>query len=325
MGARLKRIFRFLAAALILAVLAFLGGIACVTQPFVPATPSADLGISRIALERDVHALVERWPRSVEDPSQLQAAGDYILEQMRAAGVEPQIQSVEAGGAHYRNIIARFGPSPGPLMVVGAHYDADGETPGADDNASGAAALLELTRLLARTPPEKPVEIVAYTLEEMPWFRTEYMGSVVHARELMRQGREVRLMLALEMIGYFRDEPGTQSYPLPSLRRLYPDTGNYIGLVGGLRDFGVMRQVKALFEGASDLPVESINSPDSVPGIDQSDHASYWQFGMPAIMVTDTAYLRNPNYHGAGDTPDTLDYERMAKVVRAVHAVIMKL
>jgi Zn-dependent M28 family amino/carboxypeptidase len=297
----------------------------CVTQPWVKPVESPDVEVGAAALERHVRALAEDFfPRSVENPAQLQAAGDYVLAQMRAAGATPEIQDVEADGTAYRNFIARFGPAQGPLLVIGAHYDSSGQTPGADDNASGVAGLLELTRLLARNPPPRPVELVAYTLEEPPFFRTDSMGSFWHARELDRRGREVRLMVSLEMIGYYRDGPGTQSFPVAGLGLLYPDEGNFIAVVGAWRDFGTMRRVKALFKGASDLPVVTINAPESVSGVDFSDHASYWRFDMPALMVTDTAFLRNPNYHEAGDTAATLDYARMAKVVRAMHAVAMQ-
>ncbi len=299
--------------------------VSCVTQPWVKGVESPQVDVDAAALERHVRALaVEFHPRSVENPAQLRAAGDYVLEQMRAAGASPEIQDVDVNGSLHRNFIAHFGPATGPLLVIGAHYDACGQTPGADDNASGVAALLELTRLLARNPPSQSVELVAYTLEEPPYFRTDSMGSYWHARELARQKREVRLMVSLEMIGFFRDGPKTQSFPVAGLGMLYPDEGNFIAVVGAYRDFGSMRRIKALFKGVSDLPVETINAPESVTGVDFSDHASYWRFDMPALMVTDTAFLRNPNYHRPGDTPDTLDYARMAKVVRAMHAVAMQ-
>ena len=299
--------------------------VSCVTQPWVKGVESPQVDVDAAALERHVRALaVDFHPRSVENPLQLQAAGDYVLAQMRAAGASPQIQDVDVDGTLHRNFIARLGPATGPLLVIGAHYDACGQTPGADDNASGVAALLELTRLLARNPPSQSVELVAYTLEEPPYFRSDSMGSYWHARELARQKREVRLMVSLEMIGFFRDGPKTQSFPVAGLGMLYPDEGNFIAVVGAYRDFGSMRRIKALFKGASDLPVETINAPASVTGVDFSDHASYWRFDMPALMVTDTAFLRNPNYHEAGDTPDTLDYARMAKVVRAMHAIAMQ-
>jgi Zn-dependent M28 family amino/carboxypeptidase len=299
--------------------------VACVSQPWVAPAVSAEVAVREDALQRHVRTLAEEHhPRSVDNLAKLQAAGDYVLAEMRAAGASPQVQAFDVDGTTHRNFVARFGPAEGPLLVIGAHYDSCGQTPGADDNASGVAGLLELARLLAANPPPRPVELVAYTLEEPPYFRTEYMGSFQHARSLAQSGREVRLMLSLEMIGFFRDAPGSQNFPVPGLGMIYPDTGNFIAVVGAYEDFGAMRRIKALFLGASDLPVETINAPRSVTGVDFSDHASYWQFDMPAVMVTDTSFLRNPNYHEASDTPDTLDYRRMAKVVRAVHAVAMR-
>jgi Zn-dependent M28 family amino/carboxypeptidase len=263
-------------------------------------------------------------PRSVDNLANLERAADYVLGQLRATGAETIEQPVEADGRKFRNLIARFGPAEGPVIVIGAHYDSCGDTPGADDNASGVAGLLELARLLAAKPPKHAVELVAYTLEEPPYFRTDSMGSVWHARSLSDARREVRLMLSLEMIGFYRDTAKSQGYPLAPLKLVYPDEGNFIAIVAPFGDFGATRRVKALFRGASDLPAVSINAPRSVQGVDFSDHASYWRYKMPAMMITDTAFLRNPNYHERSDTPDTLDYTRMAKVVRAVQAVAME-
>jgi hypothetical protein len=311
--------------ALLIAGLSGSGMLGCVTQPWVSPRKSPEAVVDPAALERYVRALTEEFhPRSVDDIGRLTAAGDFVLAQMRAQGVSPEIQAYDVDGRPARNFIAHFGPREGPLLIIGAHYDACGTTPGADDNASGVAALLELTRLLSATPPPRPVDLVAYTLEEPPHFRTTNMGSYVHAHSLHQRGREVRLMLAVEMIGYFADVSDSQRYPLLGLEAIYPDTGNFIAVVGKFADFGDMRRVKGLFLGASDLPVESINAPASVPGLDYSDHLNYWKFGMPAMMVTDTSFLRNPNYHQPGDTADTLDYLRMAKVVRALHAVAME-
>jgi Zn-dependent M28 family amino/carboxypeptidase len=305
-------------------LLVFAGGLAaCVTQPGVRALNSPPAEVDGAALERHVRMLAETLhPRSF-DHANLDAAATYIRDRLEDHGARPQSQAFEVHGRTFRNIIARFGPDSGALLVIGAHYDSCGDTPGADDNASGVAALIELARLLAATPPPHPVELVAYTLEEPPYFRTDDMGSRRHARALREQGREVRLMISLEMIGYFRDERGSQRYPLGALKLLYPDEGNFIALVGAYRDFGAMRRVKGLFTRAADLPAVSINAPAFVQGVDFSDHASYWFHGMPAIMVTDTAFLRNPNYHAVTDTAETLDYARMAKVVRGAHAVAM--
>lgn len=313
-----RRIWLFVAPLLVLA-----GGLAsCVAQPAVRSIASPDTSIDPQALERHVRMLAGNLaPRSYEHPVNLEAAGRYVLGEFKRLGLTTEEQSYEVEGRTYRNVIARLGPANGPLIVIGAHYDTCGDTPGADDNASGVAGLLELARALAAHPPRQPVELVAYTLEEPPFFRTENMGSYRHAQWLARQGREVKLMLSLEMIGYFRDTARSQRYPIGALKLLYPDEGNFIALVGAYRDFGEMRRVKGLFKGASTLPATSINAPEMVQGVDFSDHASYWRFKMPAIMVTDTAFLRNANYHDSGDTPDTLDYARMAQVVRGVFAV----
>ena len=306
-------------------VLVVTGTLSCVTQPLVRPDASSSATVDQRALERHVRMLaVTLHPRSVDNLTNLDLAADYVLEQLRATGAETAEQFVEADGKQFRNLIARFGPRAGPVVVIGAHYDSCGDTPGADDNASGVAGLLELARLLAAKPPAHAVELVAYTLEEPPYFRTDSMGSVWHARSLSEVKREVRLMLSLEMIGFYRDEPKSQSYPLAPLKLLYPDEGNFIAIVAPFGDFGATRRVKALFRGATDLRAVSINAPSFVTGVDFSDHASYWRFDMPAMMITDTSFLRNPNYHGSGDTPETLDYARMAKVMRAVHAVAME-
>lgn len=309
------------------------GLIAAIAQPLVTPSRSTPPPVDPARLEAHVKKLsVDLHPRSFEQFDHLEGAARYILAELKAAGASVTVQTVTVQDASYKNIIARFGPAQGPVMVIGAHYDSygnvhvpsntpDSHTPGADDNASGVAGLLELARLLGKKPQSRPIELVAFTLEEPPNFRSENMGSVWHARSLKAAGRDVRLMLSLEMIGYFSDAPGSQSYPVPAMSHLYSDRGNFIALVGKFGGFGATRKAKALMAGATDLPVHSINAPRLMQGIDFSDHRSYWAEGYPAMMVTDTAFMRNPNYHKDGDTYEKLDYARMAKVVQAVHAV----
>lgn len=310
---------------------------ALITQPFVFPKSSEPPEVSPERLQSHVkHLSVDLYPRSFDRARNLRLAADYIKQEFIAAGADVVEQEVSAQGEKYANIIARFGPSAGPLLVIGAHYDSHGDasegakyprgyspethTPGADDNASGVAGLIELARLLHNHPPSRPVELVAYTLEEPPNYDTENMGSVWHARSLVAAKRPVQLMLSLEMIGYFSDEPNSQHATL-GLGALYPDKGNFIGLVSGFENFRAIRRAKSLMAGATDLPVRSVNAPAFVPGIDFSDHRSYSALGMPALMVTDTAFFRNLNYHGAGDTCEKLDYRRMAKVVQGVYAI----
>jgi hypothetical protein len=307
---------------LALLLAALLAGLFLLVQPFVTPRPWQAPEASAEQLEADVRRLaVDFHPRSADHPENLAKAADHIRGVFREAGAKVSLQPVGVQGHRYVNVIGHFGPEAGPLLVIGAHYDTHVGTPGADDNASGVAGLLELARLLARTPPAGPVQLVAYPLEEQPYFRTGDMGSARHARALRAAGREVRLMVSLEMIGSFSEEPGSQRYPLAGLSLLYPQQGDFIALVGRFGDFGAMRRMKAAMAGASPLPVRSINAPPAlVQGIDWSDHLNYWNEGYPAVMVTDTAFLRNAQYHQPGDTPDKLDYRRMAQVVQGLLA-----
>jgi Zn-dependent M28 family amino/carboxypeptidase len=200
-----------------------------------------------------------------------------------------------------------------------------GPFPGADDNASGVAGLIELGKLLARAKLKSRVILAAYALEEPPHFSGPEMGSVFHARALRGAGKRVKGMISLEMIGYFSGERGSQEFPMPVLRLFYPSRGNFIAVVGNFANLGIVRRVKRSMGEASSLPVYSINAPALVPGIDFSDHRNFWAAGFPAVMVTDTAFYRNKAYHTAEDTPDRLDYERMAMVVAGAYLAVMDL
>ena len=282
--------------------------------------------VSPARLEAHVRALSEDLsPRDFTRPDNLDRAAAYIREQFAQATQDVSEEPFQVHSSTYRNVIASFGPDTQERIVVGAHYDAAGPFPAADDNASGVAGLLELARLLGTTSLPMRVDIVAYPLEEPPFFRTPHMGSSVHAKSLRRQGVQVRAMLSVEMIGYFVDTPGSQRLPLGILRLFYPSEGNFIAVVGKLGQGSVVRRVKRAMRGASPLPVYSINAPRWIPGVDFSDHASYWDEGYPAVMITDTAFYRNPYYHTARDTPETLDYSSMAMVVQGIHAAILHL
>lgn len=277
-------------------------------------------------LEAHVRMLAETFvPRDGAHPENLDRAAAYIRGELESAGGRVEVQPFRVRGTAYQNVIARFGPETRERIVVGAHYDAAGPYPGADDNASGVAGLIELARLLGKTPLKTQVEMVAYSLEEPPHFAGSMMGSAVHADSLRRQGVPLRAMICLEMIGYFTDAPESQRFPTAALKPFYPSTGNFITVAGKLGQGSLVRRVRKAMRSASPLGVESISAPASLPGIAFSDHRNYWKAGYPAVMITDTAFYRNDNYHTRRDTPDTLDYRRMAMVVQGLRAAVVEL
>lgn len=298
-----------------------------VTQPLLSrATPSAERTVDPARLEAHVRKLsVELGPRDESHIENLDRVAAYIKDEFSQTTALVSEQPYSIKGKSYRNVIAQFGPDSEERIIVGAHYDTAGPLPGADDNASGVAGLLELARLLNRQPPPMRVELVAFTLEEPPYFRTTGMGSWIHAQTLRQDGVRVRAMFGLEMIGYFSDAPGSQRFPIGPLSAFYPSTGNFIGVVGRLGDWSLVRRTKAAMRNAAPLPVYSINAPSFVPGVDFSDQLNYWGAGYDAVMITDSAFFRNRNYHTAQDTAEKLDYSRMAMVVEGVHAAVMEI
>lgn len=298
-----------------------------VTQPIFPVdNKNAELRVDPQRLRDHVEMLSETfYPRNEENAENLARVAMYIKKVFEEIGVDVSLQTFKTNGREYSNVIASVGPDTEERIIVGAHYDTAGALPGADDNASGVAGLLELARLLKDTPLPLRVDLAAYTLEEPPYFRNEQMGSAHHVKLLQEQGARVRMMLALEMIGYFSDEPGSQWYPLPGMYLSYPRVGNYIAVVGKFFGGANVRTIKRAMREASPLPVYSLNAPSSVPGVDFSDHLNFWKAGMPAVMITDTAFYRNAEYHSPGDTADRLDYTRMAMVVQGVYAAVLAL
>ncbi|WP_434150840.1 M28 family peptidase [Methylocaldum gracile subsp. desertum] len=299
----------------------------CLAEPsFAGTDEAAPPTIDPGRLEAHVRTLSEMLgPRDAGHPDNLDRAASYIRSAFEQAQGKTADQPFRVGRTTYRNIMASFGPPSEERIVVGAHYDTAGPYPGADDNASGVAGLIELAGLLGKADLAIRVDLVAYTLEEPPFFRSEHMGSAVHARALKAERAIVRAMFSLEMIGYFTDAEDSQSFPVPGLSLFYPTTGNFIAVVGRIGEGRLVRRIKKAMSNASSLPVHSINAPRFLPGVDFSDHLNYWEAGYPAVMITDTAFYRNPNYHAATDTPDTLDYRRMAQVVAGVHAAVLEL
>jgi len=314
---------------LFLAIVLTAGGVYFLKNPqralSTDMNPVVDVG----TLQAHVDVLTEGLGgfRNPEHFQILERAAEYIRAQLEGFGYDVDDQEFQVEGVTYRNLVAGFGPLDAPIVVFGAHYDVCGDQPGADDNASAVAGLLEVARLLQVHRPEISyrIELVAFSLEEPPFFRTENMGSAIHAQSLIERGADVQAMICLEMIGFFDDRPGSQTFPAPGLGLLYSTTGNGIVVVGDVKSRRLTGDVKGRMAGASSIPVYSINAPASVPGLDFSDHLNYWQKGWPAVMITDTAFYRNPNYHEPTDTAETLDYPRMAEVIKGVFVAVSTL
>lgn len=271
-------------------------------------------------------------PRNYYNPGSLRDAATYISRKFREYGLKPEEQEFGVGepsdltAATYVNVLASVGPREGSRLIVGAHYDVCGDQPGADDNASAVAGLLEIARFAKKHEAELPygIDFVAYSLEEPPIFRTTKMGSYVHAESLHRKNIAVRGMICLEMIGYFTEEEKSQEYPLPLLKLFYPSVGNFIGVVSNYGSSSLAKQV-ARHMRVADLDVQALSAPSFLPGVDFSDHRNYWTFGYEAVMITDTSFYRNPNYHKKTDTIDTLSFEKMKEVVNGVCWVVLNI
>ena len=265
--------------------------------------------------------------RSTVRAENLAKAADYIRAEFEAAGLTVTEQSYDYFGHRVANLIATppdaaWSPAH---YVIGAHYDTVPGTPGADDNASGVAVLLEIARHLAADPPPIPVRLAAFTLEEAPAFMTRLQGSRVFARELARRDERVLGAIILEMVGF---TSARQEYP-PLLRWAgYPSEGNYIAIVGNRRSRRFSQTILRGFDRNPELPVETLTVPFNgwvLPATRLSDHASFWDRGWPAVMVTDTAFFRNPHYHSGTDSIETLDTAFMAELVKSLAFAVEEL
>ncbi|MFH1024815.1 MAG: M28 family peptidase [Planctomycetota bacterium] len=291
------------------------------TGPLPPVTAKVTLAES---LRKDVTTLAtDIGERNVERLKAYHRAADFIENELRAAGYAPRRQEFQAAGKTCANIEAEIpgGGRAKEIIIVGAHYDTAVGTPGANDNASGVAGLLALARAFRGKTPARTIRFVAFANEEPPHFWTEEMGSVVYARRCRERGETITGMLALETIGFYTDAPKSQRYPSP-LNLIYPSTGNFIAFVGNMKSGKLVRRSIATFRSHTHFPSEGAAVPGIIPGVGWSDHWSFWKEGYPALMVTDTAPFRYPHYHEATDTPEKLDYDRMARVVTGLKTVI---
>lgn len=252
--------------------------------------------------------------RNVFVPTSLQRAASYIAEQWEECGYAVVRLEYDVSGIGCANlVIERKGSTrPGEILLLGAHYDSVFGSPGANDNASGVAALLEISRMFQSIQPKLTVRFVAFVNEEPPFFMTDQQGSAVYSKEIRRRGDDVRLMISLETIGCYSDTPGSQSYP-PLFRLFFPERGNFIGMVSDFGSRTALRRLAKAFRMRSNFPLQTVSTFRFVPGVSWSDHQSFWRHGYRALMVTDTAFYRYRHYHAASDTPDKLAYPQFAQ------------
>ena len=300
-----------------------------------PAIPVATSDLHRVTeghLMRHVQRIA--FERNAHKRDKLEEAARYIEADLESLGYKVRRQTVPSLTGPTRNLEVSLNPSANdntrPLVIVGAHYDTAWNTPGANDNGSGVAALLELARrlrpaVLGTRPSNAEVRLVFFTNEEPPHFKTPMMGSFVYAAELEADKRQVVAMYSLETMGSFSDQAGSQQFPVPGLDKLYPNTGNFIAFIGTTGSRELIRQSIEAFRASNQLPSEAIAAPGAVQGIDWSDHWSFNQFGYPGLMVTDTAPFRYKHYHEPTDTPGKIDYARLARVTLGLEAMLARL
>jgi Zn-dependent M28 family amino/carboxypeptidase len=282
-----------------------------------------------MTLEKNLATHVEKLAGEIGErntfrPEALHKAENYIEQFWKGLGLEVGRQEFDADGVTCSNLWVEFKGSSDGIIVVGAHYDSVFGAPGANDNGSGVAALLEISRALKNEKFKHTVRFVVFPNEEPPHFNTDQMGSKVYADAVAKRKEKIIAMLSLETIGYFTDSAKSQKYP-PLFDLFYPSTGNFLAIVGDLQSRQLVGLVKKYFKAASDFPVESVSAPRMVPGVGWSDQSPFWDHGYPAVMLTDTALYRYPDYHLSTDTPDKLNYPAFEKVVTALISVIRQL
>jgi Zn-dependent M28 family amino/carboxypeptidase len=318
---------------LIFFVTSILGAIVFVSSPnfaSYDAQKAAKIPVSKQKLYNHVKFLTDISPaRNHANLAELQQAANYIFDEFATLkhGKAERQKYIADNGNEYENIIWSYNTDKTERVVIGGHYDVCGDQKGADDNASAVAGLLEIARLIDSLQPNLPyrIDFVSYCLEEPPNFRTSNMGSYIHAKSLIDKQIPVKSMICLEMIGYFSSKPQSQHYPIGAMKLLYPTVGNFIAVVGNTSSRSLVGNMKSSMKIHAKLPVSSIAAPAKIQGIDFSDHQNYWKFDIPAVMITDTAFFRNANYHTTGDTIDTLDFESMTEVVRGVYGGLTNL
>jgi len=277
------------------------------------------------ALRRHIAAIASR-EHNMEHPIALEAAAKEIERVLAALRYPVSAQRFSTPLGEARNIEVEIagGALAREIVLVGAHYDSVSGSPGANDNGSGVAALLELARLMRDAKPARTLRLVWFVNEEPPYYKGEDMGSRRYARRSRARGENIVAMLSVETVGYYSEREGSQRYPFP-LGFFYPARGDFLAFVSNLGSRALMHEAIGAFRKRAEFPSEGVAAPAFIPGVDWSDHASFWEQGYPALMLTDTAPYRYPWYHSAQDTPDKVDYARLARVVRGLRGMLAEL
>jgi hypothetical protein len=312
-----KPIFIFVLCVLILLSGIFFWSPACFSQKKNVIIP-----VDVNNLKHDVKYLTEIVPaRNFRYINSLNLAAEYIKSRLEKTNCKVHYQLYTIDNHEYKNVIASYFPNYKNRIIIGAHYDVCGNQPGADDNASGVAGLIEIGRLIDSLKPtlNYGIDLIAYSTEEPPYFATSNMGSAFHANSLKKQVVKIKLMICLEMIGYFSEMDDSQDYPVSILKWFYPTKANFILIAGNFTEYLLVRKLKMRMKEASNIDVCSLNAPAFFGGIDFSDHRNYWNNGYCAVMITNTAFYRNKNYHEKTDSYGSLDFIKMAEVVKGVY------
>jgi hypothetical protein len=312
-----------IAVAAVLALLWWFG----VRMPGKNILKAAPLSTDEVALREELRASVQKLAGEIGERNmwhypQLNAAADFIENSFSRAGLRTRRDSYDMQGQACHNIEAEIAGARPEILVIGAHYDSVFGSPGANDNGTGVAATLALAQRFAGRKPEHTLRFVAFVNEEPPYFLSDEMGSFIYASRCKARGDKISGMISLETIGYFSDAPHSQTYPSPGLGIFYPKVGNFIGFVSNVQSRALLRRVVALFRKHAKIPSEGAALPAFIPGVSWSDQWSFWRYGYPGLMVTDTAPFRYPHYHSSSDTPDKLDYDRFTLVVSGMEKVI---
>lgn len=302
------------------------------TEEEAPEEEATEQAVVPVALDAELQQHVVQLAETIGERNlghyeSLCEAANYVESNLRELGYPMERQTYQVNNLDCFNVVAEVtgGSQPDEIIIIGAHYDSVRGTPGANDNGSGVATMLSLAKLLADFKPDKTLRFVGFTNEEPPYFQNRgEMGSWVYAEACRKADDNIVAVLSLETMGYFSDEPDSQNYP-PPLNAFYPSTGNFIGFVSNVGSSQLQRRVIKVFRENSSVPSEGASLPSSVPGVGWSDHWSFWQEGYPGIMITDTAPFRYPHYHEPTDTPDKIDFVKLAEVTESLVHVIKDL